>query len=134
MRLLLILTTGTTPVRLQLRTETSRSSTVSTTEDHVLKGYGIHKQRSYDFLSCAHLCLTRSNCASFNYENLRNGICELNRKVSGINMADRNALSNQRGYLFGHFVNTVSIASYCNKGGSILIRVRYFRLFSISIL
>lgn len=109
-RLLLILTTCTTPVRLQFRTETSRSSTVSTTEDYVLKGYCIHKQRSYDFLSCAHLCLARSNCVSFNYENIRNGICELNREVSNINMADGNALSSQRGYLFCHFVSAVSIA------------------------
>ncbi|XP_068679528.1 ALK tyrosine kinase receptor-like [Montipora foliosa] len=83
-------------------TATSRSSTVSITENHVLKGYVIHKQQSYDFLSCAHLCLTRSGCASVNYKNVRNGICELNRHGSSICVT--NALIPQPGYLFGLFI------------------------------
>ena len=69
-----ILFLAITTVRLQLqRTETSRSSTVSVTENHVLIGCGIHMQRSYDFLSCVHLCLARSYCASVNYENAGGG-------------------------------------------------------------
>ncbi|XP_068747016.1 leukocyte tyrosine kinase receptor-like [Montipora capricornis] len=90
-----------TPVRLLQWsvTATSRSSTFSITENHVLKGCVIHRQQSYDFLSCAHLCLTRSDCASVNYENVRNGICELNRH--GSSMCVTNALIRQPGYLFG---------------------------------
>ncbi|XP_044182562.1 leukocyte tyrosine kinase receptor-like [Acropora millepora] len=90
-----------TTVMLQLqRTETSRSSIVSITENHVLKGCGIHKQRSYDFLSCVHLCMTRSDCASVNYENVENGMCELNRPPSLTSVTNK-ALP---GYLFGQLV------------------------------
>ena len=77
----------------------------------MLKGCGIHKQRSYDFLSCAHLCLARSGCASVNYENVRNGMCELNclpSPNSGINTSAFIALP---GYLFGQLV--VSISLHC---------------------
>ncbi|XP_044182612.1 leukocyte tyrosine kinase receptor-like isoform X1 [Acropora muricata] len=100
---ILFLAIATVRLRLQ-RTETSRSSTVSITENHVLKGCSIHKQRSYDFLSCAHLCLARSGCASVNYENVRNGMCELNclpSPNSGINTSVFIALP---GYLFGQLV------------------------------
>ncbi|XP_044182569.1 ALK tyrosine kinase receptor-like [Acropora millepora] len=94
-----------TTVRLQLqRTETSRSSTVSITENHVLKGCSIHKQRSYDFLSCVHLCLTRSGCASVNYENVENGMCELNRLPSQTNVMNTNAFIARPGYSFGQLV------------------------------
>ncbi|XP_044182561.1 leukocyte tyrosine kinase receptor-like [Acropora millepora] len=95
-----------TTVRLQLqRTETSRSSTVSITENHVLLGCGIHKQRSYDFLSCVHLCLTRSVCTSVNYENVENGMCELNRPPSPTRVTNTSTLIARLGYSFGQLVN-----------------------------
>ena len=77
----------------------------------MLKGCIIHKERTYDFLSCAQLCLARPSCMSFNYENIKNGVCELSREVSHASIVvDRNALSAQRGYLFGQLVNiSVSI-------------------------
>ena len=93
-----------TTVRLQLqRTETSRSSTVSITENHVLMGCGIQKQRSYSFLSCVHLCLARSDCASVNYENVRNGMCELNRLPSPTDVMNTSTLTfiARPGYSFG---------------------------------
>ena len=94
-----------TTVRLQLqRTETSRSSTVSITENHVLMSCCIHKQRSYDFLSCAHLCLARSDCASVNYENVENGMCELNRLPSQTNVMNTSTFIARPGYLFGRLV------------------------------
>ena len=93
-------------MRLQLqRTETNRSSTVSITENHALMGCGIHKQRSYNFLSCVHLCLARIDCASVNYENVRNGICELNRLPSPTSVTNK-ALP---GYLFGQLVVSISL-------------------------
>ena len=110
---LFILVTVTTPVRMLLiRTDESRSSTISTTEGHVLTGHVIHQQRTTDILTCAHLCLARPNCMSFNYENTRNGICQLNRKVSDGNMVvGGNMLSARRGYSFCQLVNiSVSIA------------------------
>ena len=105
--------TVTTPVRMLLiRTDESRSSTISTTEHHVLTGYVIHQQRTTDILTCAHLCLARPNCTSFNYENTRNGICQLNRKVFDRNMVvGGSMLSAKRGFSFSQLVNiSVSIA------------------------
>ena len=99
--LFLAITTG--KLRLLQRTETSRSSTVSITENHVLMGCRIHKQRSYNFLSCAHLCLARSGCASVNYENVRNGMCELNRLPSPTSVTNKA----RPGYLFGQLVVSI---------------------------
>ena len=102
--LLFALTTFIAPVGLLLiRTDMRRSSTVSTTEDHVLKGHTIHKQQTYDFLSCAQLCLAHQSCTSFNYQSIENGVCELNREVSPASIAV--ALTSKRGYTFGHFVD-----------------------------
>ena len=102
--LLFALMTFITPVGLLLiRTDMRRWSTVSTTEDHVLKGHTIHKQQTYDFLSCAQLCLAHQSCMSFNYQNIENGVCELNREISHSSIAV--ALTAKRGYTFGHFVN-----------------------------
>ena len=100
-----------TPVRLLQWSETATSSSpiFSITVNHVLKGCVIHRQQSYDFLSCAHLCLTRSGCASVNYENVRNGICELNRHGSSICVT--NALIPQPGYLFGLLVSIFHFAT-----------------------
>ena len=107
--LLFALTTFIAPVGLLLiRTDMRRSSTVSTTEDHVLKGHTIRKQHTYDFLSCAQLCLAHQSCMSFNYQSVENGVCELNREVSPASISV--ALTSKRGYTFGHFVNiSVSI-------------------------
>ena len=69
----------------------------------MLMGCGIHNQRSYDFLSCVHLCLARSGCASVNYENVRNGMCELNRLHSPTSATNK-ALP---GYLFGQLVVSI---------------------------
>ena len=102
--LLFALTTFIAPVGLLLiQTDMRRSSTVNTTEDHVLRGHTIHKQQTYDFLSCAQLCLARIICMSFNYQSIENGVCELNREVSPASISL--ALTSKRGYTFGHFVN-----------------------------
>ena len=71
----------------------------------MLIGCSIHKQRSYDFLSCVYLCLARSGCASVNYENVRNGMCELNRLHSPTS-ATNIALP---GYLFGQLAVCISL-------------------------
>ena len=73
----------------------------------MLKGCGIHKQRSYDFLSCAHLCLARSGCASVNYENVENGMCELNRLPSPTDVVNTSAFIACPGYLFGQLVVSI---------------------------
>ncbi|XP_068747641.1 ALK tyrosine kinase receptor-like [Montipora capricornis] len=94
-----------TPVRLlERKGDTSRSSIVRIIENPILTGCVIHRQRSYDFLSCAHLCLGRSDCVSVNYENVRNGICELHCLSSPASGLDTNAFSAKRGYLLGHLI------------------------------
>jgi len=106
------LMTCCTPVNLILiRKDDSRSSTICVTKDHVLTGYVIHKQRTYDIMACAQLCLARPNCTSFNYENTRNGICELNSKeFDGDKVVGKNVLSTKKGYSFSQLVNfSVSI-------------------------
>ena len=69
----------------------------------MLMGYDIHKQRSYNFLSCVHLCLARSGCASVNYENAINGMCELNRLPSPTSAKNKA----RPGYLFGRLVGSI---------------------------
>ena len=71
----------------------------------MLIGCDIHKQRSYDFLSCAHLCLTRTGCASVNYENVKNGMCELNHLCSSTTELQKNVFIAQWGYVFGQLVS-----------------------------
>ena len=106
---LVVFTTCPTPVRMLLiRTDTQRSTTVSSTDDHVLNGSAIYKQRTSDFLSCAQSCLAHPNCMSFNYENIENGVCELNRDATDGSILV--ALTTRIGYTFGQFLNiTVSI-------------------------
>ena len=71
----------------------------------MLIGCGIHKQRSYDFLSCAHLCLARRGCASVNYENVKNGMCELNHLCSSTSELQKSVFIAQWGYVFGQRVS-----------------------------
>ena len=107
-----VLITCCSPVKLSLiRNDDSRSSTISITKGHVLTGHVIHKQRTYDLMACAQLCLARRNCMSFNYENTRNGICELNSKVFDVDkVVGENVLSAKKGYSFNQLVNiSVSI-------------------------
>jgi len=110
--------TCSSPVKLSLiRKDDSRSSIFSITKDHVLTGHVIHKQRTYDIMACAQLCLGRPNCTSFNYENTRNGICELNSKVFDVDKVVRkNVLSTKKGYSFSQLVNfSVSIVGSWSK-------------------
>ena len=103
------------PVKLSLRRkDDSRSSIFSITKGHVLTGHVIHKQRTYDIMACAQLCLARRKCTSFNYENTRNGICELNRKgLNGNMVVGRTVLSIKKKYSFSQLIDfNVSIARY----------------------
>ena len=75
----------------------------------MLMDCSIHKQRSYSFLSCVHLCLARSGCASVNYENVENGMCELNRPPSPTYVMDTSTFIARPGYLFGHLVVSIFV-------------------------
>ena len=77
----------------------------------MLVGFVIHKQRTHDVLSCAQLCLARPNCLSFNFENTKNGVCELNKETSNdYTIMDKNMLFSKKGHSFYQLVNiSVSI-------------------------
>lgn len=113
-----LLMTCSSPVKLSLiRNDESRSSMISVTKGHVLTGHVIHKQRTSDIMACAQLCLARLKCTSFNYENTRNGLCELNKKsLDGDMVVGKNMLSSKKGHSFSQLINLrVSIARYLRK-------------------
>ena len=95
-----------------IRTAVSRSSILSSTDGYVLKGNVIHYQRTHNILACAQLCLVRSNCMSFNFENRKNGMCELNKETADVGrITDKTTLFRKRGYSFHQLLNiSVSIA------------------------
>ena len=106
------------PVNLILiRKDDRRSSIFSITKGHVLTGHVIHKQRTCDVMACAQLCLAHLKCASFNYENTRNGICELNREgLAGDVVVGKNVLSTKKGHSFSQLIDySVSISRYLRK-------------------
>ena len=80
----------------------------------MLVGCGIHKQRSYDLFSCVHLCLARTGCASVNYENVINGMCELNRLPSPNSVMNTGAFIALPGYSFGQLVVSISPLCFSN--------------------
>ena len=112
-----LLMTCSSPVKPSRSSIKSRSSMISVTKGHVLTGHVIHKQRTSDIMACAHLCLARLKCTSFNYENTRNGLCELNRKsLDGDMVVGKNVLSSKKGHSFSQLLNLrVSIARYLRK-------------------
>ena len=112
-----LLMTCSSPVKPSRSSIKSRSSMISVTKGHVLTGHVIHKQRTSDIMACAHLCLARLKCTSFNYENTRNGLCELNRKsLDGDIVVGKNVLSSKKGHSFSQLINLrVSIARYLRK-------------------
>ena len=114
-----LLMTCSSPAKLsRIRNNDRRSSIISITKGHVLTGHVIHKQRTYDIMTCAQLCLARLKCTSFNYENTRNGICELNRKsLDGDMVVGKNVLSSKKGHLFSQLIDlSVSIATLGARG------------------
>ena len=115
---LLLLMTCSSPAKLsRIRNYDSRSSIISVTTGDVLTGHVIHKQRTYDIMACAQLCLARLKCTSFNYENTRNGICELNGKsLDGDMVVGKKVLSSKKGHSFSQLIDwSVSIACYSRK-------------------
>ena len=96
-----------TPVRMAIiRTAESRSSIISSTDGYVLLGNVIHYQRTPDVLACAQQCLAHPNCVSFNFENIRNGLCELNKETSDAGrFMDKNILFPKGGHSFYQLLN-----------------------------
>lgn len=59
-------------------------SLVSTRENYVLKGHLLQRLQIANSLSCAHRCLRKERCRSFNFKLLSKsqGLCELSSKAA----------------------------------------------------
>ena len=75
-------------------------SIVSARENYLLKGHLIQRLQIADSLSCAHCCLRKERCRSFNFKLLSEsqGLCELSSKAAGY---FDDSLTGEAGWLYG---------------------------------
>ena len=75
-------------------------SIVSARRNYLLKGHLIQRLQNTNFLSCAHRCLRKERCRSFNFKLISQsqGLCELSSKVAG---EFDDSLSEEAGWLYG---------------------------------
>ena len=83
-------------------------SLVATKENLILKGHVMRRQRTTSQLSCAHLCVRRDGCLSFNYKLSSNtkGLCELSSGTAG---RFDGGLSEGGGWIYGQIVRSKPI-------------------------
>lgn len=81
-------------------------SIVSTRENCVLKGHLLQRLRIANSLSCAHRCLRKERCRSFNFKLLSKsqGLCELSSKAAGY-LDD--GLTEEEGWYYGHIASII---------------------------
>ena len=87
------------------RTDSDRSSKLLLTKNRFLEGHAIQRQRAYDVMACAQLCLAETHCDSFNFENIENGMCEMTSKGGFGDSAGLENLFHRQGYVFGQQVD-----------------------------
>ena len=75
-------------------------SIVSTRRNCLLKGHLMERLKITSSLSCAHRCLKKERCRSFNFKLLSKsqGVCELSSKAAGY---FDDSLSEEAGWLYG---------------------------------
>ena len=83
-------------------------SVVSTRKNLFLKGQVMQRQRTTSQLSCAHHCLRRDGCLSYNYKLSSNtkGLCELSSGTAG---RFDGGLSEGGGWIYGQIVRSKPI-------------------------
>ena len=76
---------------------------MTTSKNLFLKGHVIQHQLSTNHLSCAHICIRKEGCVSFNFKLSSNskGLCELSSGTAG--PIDR-GLTKGAGWIYGHIV------------------------------
>ena len=107
---------------------TDMESLVSTRKNFLLKGHVMQRQRTTSQLSCAHLCLRKEGCLSFNYKLLCNikGLCELSSGAAG---RFDDGLSEGEGWIYGQIVRSkpIQAVEQNNKSGkNVQISNSYF--------
>lgn len=92
------------------RNELQMSAALHVKQNHILEGYVISSQRTYDMMACAHRCLENKDCTSFNFEDISNGLCQLNSRIASVEANDvKKQLSVKQGFVFCKLLNiTVS--------------------------
>lgn len=85
-------------------------SLVTTRENFLLKGHVMQRQQTTNSFSCAHLCLRKEGCLSFNYKPSfkMQGLCELSSGTAG-HFDD--GLKEGAGWLYGQMVRLVKRSS-----------------------
>ena len=75
-------------------------SIVSTRRNYLLKSHLMERLQITSSLSCAHRCLSKERCRSFNFKLLSKsqGVCELSSKAAGY---FDDSLSEEAGWLYG---------------------------------
>ena len=75
-------------------------SIVSTRENYLLKGHLMQRLQITSSLSCAHRCLRKERCRSFNFKLLSksHGLCELSSKAAEY---FDDGLTEEAGWLYG---------------------------------
>ena len=88
-------------------------SLVATKKNLILKGHVMRRQRATSQLSCAHLCLRRDGCLSFNYKLSSNtkGLCELSSGTAG---RFDGGLLERAGWIYGQIVRSKLIPAQQN--------------------
>ena len=102
---------------------------MSTRENFFLKGHVMHRQRTSNLFSCAHLCSRKEGCRSYNFKHSRKkGLCELSSETAGY---FEDGLTKEAGWLYGQIVPIVKensresinpgkkclIVKYCKPSG-----------------
>lgn len=85
-------------------------SLVTTRENFLLKGHVMQRQQTTNSFSCAHLCLRKEGCLSFNYKPSfkMQGLCELSSGTAG---RFDDGLKEGAGWLYGQMVRLVKRSS-----------------------
>ena len=101
---------------------------MSTRKNLLLKGHIMQRQRTASELSCAHHCLRRDGCLSFNYKLSSNtkGLCELSSGTAG---RFDGGLSEGAGWIYGQIVRSKPIQAVeqnAKSGKNIQILNFYF--------
>jgi len=92
------------------------SIVASARENYLLKGHLMQRLQIPDSLSCAHRCLRKERCRSFNYKLLTEsqGLCELSSKAAGY---FDDGLTEEAGWLYGQIAPIQTVFSESDVPG-----------------
>lgn len=101
-------------------------SLVSTRENYFLKGHVMQRQQTSNFFSCAHLCLRKEGCRSYNFKHSKNtGLCELSSETAGY---FEDGLTKEAGWLYGRIVPIgKEHSTESNNPGKKCLMVKYWK-------